>query len=362
MSQLEDHQLGLILEWVNDPQDRKSVSLVCKQWMRVEGLTRLSIRVFEPDFLCGFIPRYPNIFKFECSRLINNDNLKLLSKTCPEIKVLNLHLDCPVEFSSEEYLLASDDVGDDGVCALANGCRKLSKVSLRTRKNMGDVGLVSLIKLAQNLTNLDLGWCNKITDQAVEAIGAANSITILNLEGCSLITDVGLAYLATGALSRSLKKLVLESCYQITDNGVLLLRQMCCLEELNIAYCGRKVTDIGCTEIAAIQTLKILNLSWLCNISDPTLFALAENCQNLMLVDLTGCKLVTGAGIRAFTNHGRVETLVLLFCYKISGNDLEHLALGCHSLKYVVLDKGKKLRIPMMMQRNISRFYDLIWR
>lgn len=361
MSQLEDHQLGLILEWVNDPQDRKSVSLVCKQWMRVEGLTRLSIRVLKPDFLCGLLPRYPNIFTFECSCLINNDNLKLLSKTCPEIKVLNLNLDCPVEFSSEEYLLASDDVGDDGVCALANGCRKLSTVSLRTRKNMGNLGLVSLIKLAQNLTSLDLGCCNKITDQALEAIGAANSITVLNLEGCSLITDVGLAYLATGALSKSLKKLVLEGCYQITDDGVLLLRQMCCLEELNIAYCGRKVTDIGCMEIA-IQTLKILNLSWLYNISDPTLVALAENCQNLILVDLTGCKLVTGAGIRAFTNHGSVETLVLLFCYKISGNDLEHLALGCRSLKYVVLDKGKKLRIPMMMQRNISRFYDLIWR
>ena len=363
MSTLGDDELGLILNWVHAPYDRNSFSLVCKQWQRVEGLTRLSIRVLEPDSLRGFLPRCPNLVTFGCSRPITDDNLKFLAKTCPKIEVLNLNLKRPREIY-EEFAPGFNDVGDDGLCALANGCCKLSKVLLRRRKNIGNVGVVSLINLAQNLTNLDLAWCSLIMDQALEAIGAANSITVLNLEGCSLITDVGLASLATGALSRSLKKLVIAECDQITDYGVSLLRLMCYLEELNMAECGPKVTDIGCVEIAAIQTLKRLNLSWLINVSDPTLVALAENCRNLVMVDLTGCELITGAGIRAFADHGCVEleALVLLSCYNISAFDLEHLALGCPSLSYVVLDKGQKMWIPMMMQETIGRFYDLIWR
>ncbi|KAM3688704.1 hypothetical protein ACB094_10G174200 [Castanea mollissima] len=355
MSTLCDDELGLILERVHDPYDRKSVSLVCKQWLRVEGLSRLSIRVFELDSLRWFLPRYPNIVTFECSTLINDDELKFLAKTCPKLEVLNLSLERPFH---DEFTTVFDNVCEDGLCALGNGCHKLSKVLLRRRICWT---VVSLVKLAKNLTILDLAKCCLVTDQDLEAIGALNSITILNLEGCS-ITDVGLVSLATGASSRSLKKLVLEVCYQITDYGVSSLRQMCCLEELNMADCGMKVTNIGCVELAAIQTLKRLNLSWLSNVSDPTLLALAENCQNLKQVDLTGCELITGAGIRAFANHGCVQALVLSYCRNISAYDLEHLALACRSLKYVVLDRGWKAAMPMKMVENISRFCDIICR
>lgn len=363
MSILGDDDLNLILNWVYDPNDRKSFSLVCKQWLRVEGLTRLSLRLLEPNSLRGFLPRYPNLIQFECSKPITDYDLKFLAQTCPKIEDINLNLKAPRGTSDEfDQLSGFADVGDDGLCALASGCCKLSKVLLRRRKNIGNVGVVSLVKLARNLTLLGLGWCNLITDQALEAIGAVSSLSVLNLEGCSLITDRGLASLATGPLSRSLKKLVLVECDQITDYGVSLLQQMCCLEELNMAECGPKVTDIGCVALAAIQTLKRLNLSWLVNVSDPTLVALAENCRKLVAIDLTGCELITGAGIRAFADHGCLETLVLPSCYNICAYDLEHIALTCHSLSCIVLDKGLKMWIPEMVQENLSRFCDLYWR
>ena len=174
----------------------------------MEGLTRSSIRVFEPNSLFGFLPRFPNLVTFECSKPITDD-FKFMAKTCPNIKVLNLNLK---RTPYDEFIPVCDDVGDDGLCALANGCRKLSKVLLRRRKNVGNVGVVLLVKLAQNLTKLDLAWCNKITDQALEAIGVANSIVSLNLEGCSLITDAGLASLATWATGQT------NSIYKLTKN------------------------------------------------------------------------------------------------------------------------------------------------
>ncbi|KAF5456473.1 hypothetical protein F2P56_025956 [Juglans regia] len=309
MSTLGDDEVGLILDWVDDPYARKSLSLVCKQWLRVEGLTRLSIRVLDLDSFRGFIPRFPNLVTFECSRRITDDDLRFLAQTCPKIEALNLNLKPPRE-NSDEFDQPCDDVGDDGLCALAIGCRKLSKVLLRRRKNIGDVGVVSLINLASTLTNLDLGWCNLITDQALAAIG----------------------------------------------------EQMYCLEELNMAECGPKITDIGGVAIATIQTLKRLNFSWLINVSDPTLFALAENCQKLVAVDFTGCELITGAGIRAFSNHTCLETLVFPSCYNIGVHDLENVVLGCRSLRCVVLDKRLKTWLTPMMQEYISIFCSLYWR
>ncbi|XP_020409981.1 F-box/LRR-repeat protein 4 isoform X2 [Prunus persica] len=248
-----------------------------------------------------------------------------------------------------------------GLCALAKGCPKLSKVLLRRRKNIGNFGVVSLLNLSHNLTYLDLGFCSLVSDLALEAIGSANSISVLSLQGCSLITDRGLGFLAKGSSSKTMKRLNLAECDRITDFGVSLLEQMCCLVELNLAECGPKVTDIGGLSIAAIQSLKRLNLSWLVNVSDHTLVALAENCLNLEMVDLTGCDLVTGVGIRAFAGHKCLEALVLRSCFNVSDSDVVHIVLRCQFLKSVVLDKGLRIWMLPQTQESISRFAELVW-
>ncbi|KAI4316106.1 hypothetical protein L6164_024119 [Bauhinia variegata] len=363
MSRLGDDELGLIISCVHDRNDRNSFSQVCKQWLRVEGLTRLSIRVLEPDSLRSILPRFPNLIKFESSKSITNDDLKFLAQQCPKLEVLSLNFRRRRGISDHSDDSSSfQDIGDGGLCALAVGCIALSQVSLRRRTNIGNAGVMSLVNSAKHLRHLDLGWCNLITDEALEAIGAASSIAVLNLQGCSLITDRGLAYLASGFSSRSLKRLIVAECDRITDSGVCLLQKISCLEELNMAECGPKVTDIGCLAIAAIETLKKLNLSWMVNVSDTTVVALAEHSQNLVSVDFTGCELITGTAIRAFANHGSLEALVLSSCYNICADDLEHTVLGCKSLKYIVLDKGLRMWIPVPMQENINRFCELRWR
>ena len=69
------------------------------------------------------------------------------------------------------------------VCAVANGCSKLCKVSLGMRKCIGNVGFISIVnKSAQGLTNLDLERCSFISDQALEAIGTMMNVWVLNLD------------------------------------------------------------------------------------------------------------------------------------------------------------------------------------
>ncbi|KAI7995745.1 F-box/LRR-repeat protein 4 [Camellia lanceoleosa] len=331
MERFGDDALGLILKWVDDPNDRKSFSQVCKQWLRVEGLNRLSVRVFEPDLLINFLPRFPNLVSFQSKKVITNANIELVSKTCPKLEVLNLNyseLRCNLdEFDDMPGL---DDVNDYGLCAFASACNKLTNVLLRRRCRIGSLGVISLVHFARKLVNLDLGRCNKITDEALQAIGSATSLRVLNLQGCWLITDRGLASLASGSLSRTLKR-----------------------------ECGPKVTDTGGVAIAGIQTLKRLNFSWLINLSDATLVALAQNCLNLEAVDLTGCESITGYGIRAFVNHEALKELVLVSCLHFSGEDLEEMVLGCQTLRYIRLDKRRRMWIPNEIQEIISN--SLCW-
>ncbi|XP_010254010.1 PREDICTED: F-box/LRR-repeat protein 20-like [Nelumbo nucifera] len=362
MEKLGDDEIGLVLSRVFDLNDRKSCALVCKQWLRVEGLTRSSLRVLEPKLLHKFLPRFPNLATFGAGRGITDTDLEFVAQTCPNLRVLNLNLRQTKRVLEEFDALGLDDVGDDGISAVATGCRSLAKVCLRRRRGIGNVGVITLIKSSQNLTALDLTKCEKVTDQALEAIGAATSLQVLNLQGCSLVTDWGLASLATGSSSRTLKKLVLAECDQITDVGVSLLQQMYQLEELNLAECGPKVTDVGGVAIAAIHTLERLDFSWLINISDVTLVAVAQNCCNLVEMDVTGCELITGAGIRAFSNHETLEVLVLASCYNVFGDDVEQTVVECQSLKYVGLDKGLRMWMPTVMQDNIRRFCILAWR
>ncbi|KAK9921415.1 hypothetical protein M0R45_029925 [Rubus argutus] len=361
MSVLGEDELGLILNWVSDPDDRKSFSQVCKQWWRVAGLNQSTIRVLEPDAIIHLIPRFPNLLAFETSKWITDTEIEFLAQICPRLEVINLNFKTPRQISYE-FVQAYEgsmlrDVSGQGLCALANGCPKLSKVLLRRRNKTGDAGLVPLVNKALYLTHLDLGYCSSITDQTLEAVGSASSISILNLQGCSLITDCGLSFLANGSCSKTIKELVLAECDRITDLGVSLLKQMCCLEELNLCDCGPKVTDIGGVEIAAIHALKKLDLSWLVNVSDPTIVALAENCLNLEALDLTGCELVTGAGIRAFSSHIRLKCLVLCSCFGFGQSDVTHIVLECRSLKSIVVDKRIRMWF-LQMQERISR---VVW-
>ncbi|XP_031282167.1 F-box/LRR-repeat protein 4-like [Pistacia vera] len=361
MSTLGDDELSLIHDRLND-QDRNSFSLVCKQWLRVEGENRSSIRVLEPDSLHRFLPRFPNLVTFESSKLLTDAHLEFIAKTCPKIQNFSLNFKETNESYDHDYSSSGDNFGDDGVCALANGCRNLCKVLLRKRRNIGNVAVLSIINnSSKSLTNLDLGRCSLIGDQALEAIGMAKSIRVLNLDGCTLITDNGLSFLANGSCSKSLKKLVMAECDRVTDRGVSLLQQMCWLEELNLAECGPKVTDLGGLAVASIRTLKKLNFSWLINVSDTTLVAIAENCNNLLAIDLTGCELITGVGVRALGNHECLESLGLASIYNIKVDDLDTV-LARQSLRHIVLDKGLRIWIPPAMQDNISRFCHIHWK
>lgn len=82
-------------------------------------------------------------------------------------------------------------IGDDGLAALANGCRKLKK--------------------------LNLSYCSKITDRGMEYLGYLTELSELEMRSLLNITGAGLASLASGC--KRLSELDLKNCENITDSG-----------------------------------------------------------------------------------------------------------------------------------------------
>lgn len=334
MERFGDDVLGLILKRIADRGDRNSCSEVCKQWLRVEGLTRTSLRVLEPEIITDFLPRFPNLTALVIDTRISNRNLELIAELCPNLRILNLCLRRDEWHSG----LRSRDFGDDGLFAVAAKCQYLKKVSLKRREQVRDAGVVALVSNAKELAVLDLSWCGKITDEAFDAMEKMGFLEELYLEGCSLVTNSSLISLAE-APSATLRILDLAQCDQITDCGLFFIPQMCCLEELNLADCGPKITDEGGVSVSWISSLRMLDFSWLINLSDETLVAVARNCKNLVGIRLTGCELITGEGVRAFADHESLEMLGLARCNLICVHDIEEMLSHSNSLRHLVLDK-----------------------
>nr|XP_011459819.1 PREDICTED: F-box/LRR-repeat protein 2-like [Fragaria vesca subsp. vesca] len=201
-----------------------------------------------------------------------------------------------------------------------------------------------------------------VDNDAVEAIGRlCTRLSYLNLKYAE-ISDNGLRLLAQGRCSKTLNTLVLAQCYDITDSGFCHLQNLQCLEELDLESCGYRtgVTDSGV--IAAVsgnRSRKKLNLGRLTNVSDQSIVFVAGNCPNLEILDLSG-SYVTGAGVRAFSGHRCLQSLDLRMCSEFRLSDIEHMVLGCQSLKSIVLSNMIKETIPESLSR-IVKFADELW-
>ncbi|KAI5669292.1 hypothetical protein M9H77_19145 [Catharanthus roseus] len=361
MDRLGDDELASVLKWIHNSKDRNSFSFVCKQWCRVEGSNRSSLRVFEPQILHHFLPRFPNLLKFQSSEKIPNHQMDFLAKTCPNIQELDLSYHEKIENFDE--FLHPDDFDDTGISAIAISCYNLSSVSLKSRFKIGNPGIFSLVNFSQNLVNLNLGYCSRINDEALEAIGILGYLKDLNLQGCCLITDLGLDFLVKGNLRNTLEVLVIGECDRITDNGLMSLTGMKSLVVLNLGECGPRITDIGGKAIANIKTLKRLNLSWLINVSNDTVSAIAKNCKNIMSLDLTGCEMVSGDGICSLAILHCLNELKLAHIASITATDLQYLLLRCESLRSIQLDQRMRMWIPASFIDFISkRKCGILWR
>jgi len=106
---------------------------------------------------------------------------------------------------------------------LFSTARFLSVAYLRGLSGVTDSVVATLSRSSRHLTHLDLGGCSHVGDQAVSSL-ADNCPTLSSLSlARTKVSDIGLADLSQAECRGRLQELRIDSCVNVSDDGVELL-------------------------------------------------------------------------------------------------------------------------------------------
>lgn len=161
---------------------------------------------------------------------------------------------------------------------------------------------VRLLRPLTNLRSLDLGFCQRVTDAAVEDIIGLRELQVLNLGFCRRVTSKGFAKLARLHELRILNL----SVTALADNDLANLTSLQNLASLDID--NTRVTDAGVDSLLKLPSLRSLRMVGV-QISDAGLLRLASK-SNLRHINLRDVP-VTEEAIATFRTE-RPQCLVKL--------------------------------------------------
>ncbi|XP_027188211.1 F-box/LRR-repeat protein 3 isoform X2 [Cicer arietinum] len=365
--------------------DRKSWRLVCKDFNRVESLTRKNIRILRVEFLIGLLQKYCNIEMLDFSMCPRIDDgavsillshgsaswtrgvrklvlsrttglgyfgLEKLVRACPLLEAVDVShcwtygdreadaLSCAVglrELNMDKCL----GVSDIGLAKIAIRCSKLERLSLKWCLEVSDMGIDLLSKKCLDLKFLDVSYL-KITSESLRSIASLLKLEVFIMVGCYLVDDVGLRFLEKGCpllkelsapLINGLKNLKQLSIIRIegvrvSDFILEIIGTNCkSLVELGLSKCIG-VTNIGIMQLVfGSVNLKTLDLTCCRFITDAAISTIANSCPNLTCLKLESCDMVTEIGLYQLGSSCLLlEELDLTDCSGINDIALKYLS------------------------------------
>jgi len=219
--------------------------------------------------------------------------------------------------------------------------------------------LTTLFKSHPTIQHLDLKFCGKISDKAIEEASNLKDLQRLEIEGCGRrLSDKGVKYLSKCS---NLTTLNLNGCQQITPPVIEMLLKDCksihtlaigsmtTLEDkslTSILSAGSQIrrlylnNDSKLTNLAVIDGAKLLNakleeleIAYCANIDDDAIVQLAQYAPNLTSLNLYGCFKITDKALQALSTHttgekSLLKKLNLSQCRNITDAGLRHLLEG----------------------------------
>ncbi|XP_068083726.1 F-box/LRR-repeat protein 16 [Anabrus simplex] len=316
--------------------ERRTLAQVCSRWRDV--LYR------SPRFWAGLVP------VLRCK--------ELRTAACPDRARLYSSL-LRRGFHSVSLLGATDEDALDLVHSFPLAAKHVHSLSLRC-SSISDRGLEALLDHLQALFELELAGCNEITEAGLwacltprivsltltdcinvadEAVGAVAQL-LPSLYEFSLqayhVTDVALGYFSPKQ-SNSLSILRLQSCWELTNHGVVnIVHSLPNLTVLSLSGCS-KITDDGVELIAEnLQKLRSLDLSWCPRITDAALEYIACDLNQLEELTLDRCVHITDIGVGYISTMLSLSALFLRWCSQVRDFGLQHLC-GMRNLQVLSL-------------------------
>lgn len=139
------------------------------------------------------------------------------------------------------YLLQGCYVGDKGLAAVGECCKQLEDLNLRFCEGLTDTGLIELaLGCGKTLKSLGVAACVKITHESLEAVGShCKSLETLSLDS-EFIHNKGVTAVAQGCPELKVLKL---QCINVTDEALIAVGTSCSSLELLALYSFQQFTD-----------------------------------------------------------------------------------------------------------------------
>lgn len=231
-----------------------------------------------------------NIYLRNCTG-ITDTGLGKLAKASERLTTLDLN-GCT---SVGEY-------GDHALKEIGAFCNKLSYFDFSGCKHVEDAGLRAVAVGCTNLTTLHISGCDNISEKSIkELCRHSRHLSTLSLIGCRRLPDAALEALHNSALQQSLTALDLSGCSKITDRGVGAIGHALGGKLLSLGISGAHVTDFASVILSKLcLNLRSLDLSRCHSITDASVHTLAQNVSGLTSLKLDGNDRVT---MKAIYSH-----------------------------------------------------------
>ncbi|GMF22417.1 unnamed protein product [Phytophthora lilii] len=227
-----------------------------------------------------------------------------LGAGCPELRALRIN--------------GVKGISDVGLRLLAAGCPKLELlhaanlylVSDGSNRDFGLEGLRAIASRCPELQDLNLSGCFQLQERALVAIGAScPELRRLSVQACPEVTLVAVTAVLKGC--PRLTRLDISSVRRCDDRMMrVIAKHGSALTQLVVAGCDR-VGDAGLRYLAS------------------------SRADQLELLDFTGCRLISDAGINALCDafqRPKLAHLVLAECPLITQDPIARLAFACPQL------------------------------
>lgn len=308
LSVLTEDLLVRVYEKLGSDSDRKTWRIVCKDFLRVDWVTRRSLRVLRSEFLQGLLSKFKNL-----------DTLDL--SVCPRIEDASVSVMLSQAINSVSWT------------------RGVTRLVLSRASGLRYAGLERLVGACPCLEVLDVSYCWVYGDREAWAISSVGKLRELRMDKCLGVTDVGLAKIAVGCGGR-LERLSLKWCMEISDLGVDLLCKKCLeLKELDVSYL--KITSESLRSIASLPKLEVLLMAGCPLIDDYGLQFLENGCPSLQVIDVSRCGCVSSSGlISVIRGHSSLAMLNAGYCFSELSANVLHCLKDLKNLKTIRLDRA----------------------
>ena len=149
----------------------------------------------------------------------------------------------------------------------------------------------------------------------------------------------------TGVLKETVVFIDLEWCSQITNKTVYAIAENCPnLESINLFKCDSLTDDALVTLAVKCPLLKLINVRLCTELTDKTALAIAQNCPNLESIDLSGCQNLTDNALVALAENCRLlKSIDVWGCVRLTDKTAYALAQNCQNLESIVLGDCSKI-------------------